>query len=204
VHVWGLDSGNTLRLAIRRVIEIGICDAGLNVDVESLTLRQLHDFTGVTTNIAVTRLGSSEGHERPRAEMLNYMNAPDLNVVDALHMSMSIPILFCPVQFRNGIYTDGAVLNNIPVDGYEKDRTLILCLRHACLSATAGLNGYLQALLSTISMCNEASLKQFCYRLHLDSGNISSISFNASRSEIVHGVLVGMVQTLIYAMKVEN
>lgn len=200
---WGLDSGEKLRESIKRVVQIGLQDLGAaETDAEHLTLKQLQALTGVAVKISVTRLGNFWGHQRPRTELFGPDSHPDVLVVDAIYISMAMPILFCPIRFRDGIYTDGAVMNNLPVENCSGPETIVLTLRTRCLSAYSGFGGYIETLLNTASEpYDEARVFNFPYVLYLDSCGIQATAFHASRSEIIRGVLVGMMQTFVYASR---
>jgi len=200
---WGLDSGEKLRESIKRVVQIGLQDLGASdTDAEHLTLQQLKALTGVAVNISVTRLGDFSGQQRPRTERFGPDTHPDVLLVDAIYISMAMPILFCPIRFRDGIYTDGAVMNNLPVEDCSAPETIVLTLRTRCLSADSGFGGYVETLLNTANESHDkARIASFPFVLYLDSYGIQATAFHASRCEIIRGVLAGMIQTFIYASR---
>ena len=55
---------------------------------------------------------------------LHYFNnelTPDMKILDALRITMSIPILFKPVKYKNQIFVDGALGNNYPIDYFKEE-----------------------------------------------------------------------------------
>ena len=46
---------------------------------------------------------------------INYENEPDLKILDAIHMSIAVPLLISPLYYKNDI-VDGAVIKNYPID----------------------------------------------------------------------------------------
>lgn len=46
--------------------------------------------------------------------------SPDLSISKAVRMSMSIPFFFVPVEYDNDLYVDGGVLNNFPINFFDR------------------------------------------------------------------------------------
>ena len=46
----------------------------------------------------------------------NYEKTPDVKILDALIMSICVPILFKPVTYENKLFVDGGLLSNYPID----------------------------------------------------------------------------------------
>lgn len=58
---------------------------------------------------------------KQRAEVYSAETTPDMPIVDAIRISMSIPIFFQCVRGHNGdIYVDGGVANNFPIRLFDK------------------------------------------------------------------------------------
>ena len=55
-----------------------------------------------------------------KSEYFNYINTPNMIVIEALLMSMNIPLICPPIKYNNNIYFDGAVLDPYP-HNYIKD-----------------------------------------------------------------------------------
>ena len=51
-----------------------------------------------------------------RQELLGYDTTPDLNCIDAIHMSSSLPLLFSKCMHNGDNYIDGGIINNFPLD----------------------------------------------------------------------------------------
>lgn len=65
-------------------------------------------------------------------EDISYLTHPDLNVIDAVIMSSTLPILFCPTILDNKCYIDGGVMANYPIKycidaGKKEDEILGIC-----------------------------------------------------------------------------
>lgn len=74
------------------------------------TLKQLYDLTGKTLFICATALIA-----RKRV-MFSYRSHPDLTVIDALEMSIRMPLIFTPIFFDEDLYIDGGMKCHFPID----------------------------------------------------------------------------------------
>ena len=55
-----------------------------------------------------------------KVEYFNYINSPNMIIIDAIMMSMNIPLICAPIKYNNNIYFDGALLDPYPYN-YIKD-----------------------------------------------------------------------------------
>jgi NTE family protein len=59
---------------------------------------------------------------RQQVKVFSRRRTPDVAVADAVRMSMSIPLFFCPVRFGGEVIVDGGVLSNFPAWAFEEER----------------------------------------------------------------------------------
>lgn len=111
---FGLDSGKGLSAFIRRML-------GLR---QPTTLKQLYDSTGKTLRICVCNVTDR------RAEYWSHETHPDMDLVKALRVSCSVPIMFQAVKVDGKLYVDGAVINCLPVRGNPAE-TLAITFAHS-------------------------------------------------------------------------
>jgi hypothetical protein len=95
---FGLDSGKGLSRFIRRLL-------GLRAP---LTLGQLRAATGKTLRVCVCNLTDR------RAEYWDAASRPDMDVLKALRISCSVPLIFSAVTLEGRVYVDGAVACPLP------------------------------------------------------------------------------------------
>lgn len=74
-----------------------------------ITFAELAKATGKVFVVCVTNL------TKVRREYLSVDTTPDMSVILAVRMSLSVPILYAPVMFEGSIYVDGSVLDNLPI-----------------------------------------------------------------------------------------
>jgi predicted acylesterase/phospholipase RssA len=100
---FGINNGNS----IRKTIETIIMKKGYK---SSITLSELYKSTGKNFIIVVTNLSKF------RAEYLNHETEPELKVIDAIRMSISIPLYFQSVEYKEDYYVDGALSDNFALE----------------------------------------------------------------------------------------
>lgn len=84
---------------------------GLPADV---TMRQLHERTGVEFEVVVTNLTAFRG------EFVHHSTHPDVPVLTALLMSSCVPVVFEPVRYRGELFVDGGISNNYPIERHPR------------------------------------------------------------------------------------
>ena len=105
---------------------------GQPVKMGKLNLRQMYEVTGVDLSVVATDTTNAS------LLILNHRTAPDVPVVNAVHMSMSIPLLWQEVRWRRewGLYrgedlagasiVDGGVLSNFPLELFVSDEPQVI------------------------------------------------------------------------------
>lgn len=195
---YGLDDGATMRNAVMRVLEVGLEHHGRRAEMAPvLTLLDLEHMTGVQVGLAVTRVASlTSSGSAPVAELFTAVTHPNVFVIDALCMSMSVPLLYCPVTYNDSVYVDGGLLNNAPVSGLCTATTLVLRLQEQPFDTQSGLCGYLSAVMSAPAMWIEnAQVESFPNQIMLGSSGVTAFAYGADRSALITAVLDGMACT---------
>ena len=76
----------------------------------NITLLEFYNLTKIEFNIFACSLNDIKQIK------FNYITNPNLELVDALYMSLSIPILFVPLYIDNCFYLDGAIIVGCPIN----------------------------------------------------------------------------------------
>lgn len=97
---------------------------------EDITFNQLYLETGVELKIVTCDIS------REKTNIHNYLNSPDLPVLDAVHASMSIPMVFKPVDlYKDGTCAvDGGTTDNYPLDSVSKPLGFVLTSKERVIS----------------------------------------------------------------------
>ena len=76
----------------------------------TITLLEFYNLTAIEFNIYTCNLTNF------KKEKLNHINTPNLELIDALYMSSSIPVMFVPLYINNCYYLDGGIFVNCPIN----------------------------------------------------------------------------------------
>ena len=82
-------------------------------------------------------------------------DTPDVRIIDAVIASMSLPLIFPPVNINGDLYIDGGVGMNFPVTAFnEPQATLGLCLRtHPLQASTDTLQNSMSSYIMQVMRC---------------------------------------------------
>jgi hypothetical protein len=88
---------------------------------KNITFLQLYK----KTNIHFTVTGSDVVNYR--SVNFNHETYPDMKLITALRITSSIPFVFPPIRYKDGLYTDGCLFDMFNQD-YDNDNLLYVCL----------------------------------------------------------------------------
>lgn len=93
-------------------------------NIDDITFLELYKLTQKNLLIIGTNF------TRAREEVFSHNTTPDMSVVTAVRISMSIPVFFTPVLYNNCYYVDGSITNNFPIKHCNKYTTIGLYIRN--------------------------------------------------------------------------
>ena len=136
---YGFETGNKLERIIRIFIR-------KKAEDDNITFRDLFLKTGKTLIITGTCLNTRE------CEYFSYINNPDMSVIKAIRISISIPFVFIAPKIGSKLYVDGGIVENYPLNAYEdKDEILGFLLKDKVGSKEIdGLDEYSLAIVQCI------------------------------------------------------
>ena len=106
INDWGLDNGELNK----KLFKAALINKNLNPDI---TFLELYNITKKNLIICGTNLTTE------RTEYFNYINYPNMSVIDAILISCCFPVVYAPIKFNNCLYVDGGVLANYPIEYFE-------------------------------------------------------------------------------------
>ena len=112
---YGLDPGKKILTAVETFLKE-------KYDVNDITFIELYNKNKKNLKILTTNYTLS------RNEIFNYINTPDVSVLLAIRMSMSVPFVFTPVEYNGHYYVDGGLTCNFGLFCCDKDTTLGLAI----------------------------------------------------------------------------
>ena len=92
------------------------------LNVDDITFNELYQKFNINFTIIGTNF--SKGEET----VFNYINTPDMSILIAIRISISIPIIFTPVLYNNEYYVDGALSNIFPINHCNQETTISINL----------------------------------------------------------------------------
>ena len=102
---YGLDDGRNIIIFMKKILST------VNIGPD-ITFKQLYNLTKKKLIIVATCLNTQS------TESFAYDTHPDMSVLLAMRMSISIPIYFTPVTYNNKLYVDGACTDSFPIHLY--------------------------------------------------------------------------------------
>lgn len=90
---------------------------------QNLTFKELYKKTN---NILII---NSSNITKKINEVFDYLLTPDMEILKAVRMSISVPFIFSPVKFNNCLYVDGGIINSFMYiwaikNRYKKDNII--------------------------------------------------------------------------------
>jgi predicted patatin/cPLA2 family phospholipase len=76
----------------------------------SVTLKEFYEYSGVELNIIVSEINAF------KYEVLSHKTYPDLDLIKALTMSASLPVIFTPHFLDDKCFIDGGIFSNYPLN----------------------------------------------------------------------------------------
>jgi len=145
INLFGFHEPQKLHRLIRLLID-------KKTNVQNITFKQ--HFEKYKIKIVITSSCLSEY----KCYYFSYENVPDLPIIDAITMSICIPILFQPIKYDNKLFVDGALYDNYPIfeatQKYKKEDILgfFLLNNHSCKKEIDNIQDYLIVLLKSIDV----------------------------------------------------
>ncbi len=153
-----------------------------------INFNQLFNHTGIELNIVCCDVS------RKQTLIHNHKNSPDLSVLDAVHTSMSIPLIFKPVDlYHDGTSgVDGGTTDNYPLDAVSKPLGFILTTKEAVIKTRfTKIKGPFDYIMGMIEMLaashnNEIFSKQenIDRTIFIDTLGIGALDFNITPEQI--------------------
>lgn len=92
--------------------------------VNDITFKELYKLTKKKIGIIGTNLSKN------REEYFSLETTPDMSILIAIKISISIPIILSPVFYNESYYADGGIVNNFPINYCNKKNTLGIILHN--------------------------------------------------------------------------
>lgn len=104
----GLTDGEKIKAFLEKITKS-------RTGISNITFQQLYEITNRELIIVGSCLTDKQ------CVYFSYKTHPAFHVIDAVRISISIPLFFTPVVIDNKTYVDGGMMNNYPIDLYDHD-----------------------------------------------------------------------------------
>lgn len=190
---FGLDDGQFKRKVFQKILskKHHSCD---------ITFAELAKKTGKNFVVCGANVSKS------RLEGFNFITHPRMSVVEAIHISTCIPVIFKPVMYNGDMYLDGAVFDSTPVslvcDRRDKHDTLAFVIQVKPIETMTNLLDFFNKITHFYSQgpreydCHVCNIS--CHDLRRNSVQTSWFGRNNSRvsvEELMKYVACGESQT---------
>jgi predicted acylesterase/phospholipase RssA len=128
---FGLDTGKGLRTFIRRIL-------GVRPGRRRMSLKDVYRTTGKTLRICVCNVTDCV------PEYWTHATHPDVDLVTALRISCSVPVIFKSVRYKGKVYVDGAIVDPLPI--VDPDRTLAIAFDNTRSGSLETMGDFIGAL----------------------------------------------------------
>lgn len=113
---------NFLNIFSNYGIENGIIITGIisqillqKTEIPEITFSQLFIKTKIGFHITGSCLDTK------KTELFNHIETPNMKIIDAIRISISLPGFFTPIVLNEKTYIDGGVLNNYPINYFSDE-----------------------------------------------------------------------------------
>lgn len=186
VNKFGLESGK----GITTWIETLLLKKGFK---KSLSFKELNCKFGVHFKVYVTNISTY------KYTYFDHENTPELSVIKAIRMAITVPFFFTMQKYNEHVYVDGALINNYPIEQSirkdNKDNSNIIgvhLLEHdpnkPCLFQINNIDDYIyhifkcfitqSQIYNNCSNSNNVTINEQTINVHTNTLSKSSISFN--------------------------
>jgi predicted acylesterase/phospholipase RssA len=140
-NVWKINVLNTYEYYLNK----GVCGIELYYDIFgplfrgkdlelTITMKEFYEVSKKNVYLYAVKISTFEITE------FSHLSHPDMKVLDALHATAALPILFKPAEHDGELYTDGGFLLNYPLAKCSADPKTILGIRNAYTENNTNIN----------------------------------------------------------------
>jgi len=190
---YGLNDGEKIINFMKKLT----IDKNLN---ENITFLDLYNTTHKKLIISATCITDS------KLEYFDYINSPNMKVLKAIRLSLSIPYYFTTEKYNGKLYVDGAVLEHLPLSLFRpSDKILGLSLvNNCCINRIDSLEEFTYS----IFYCMRSNMNKFKKNefniIQIDTKKHSLLNFDITKDEKKDLFLSGYNDTITQLTCIES
>ncbi len=105
---YGLDDGTRIKLVLKKLINAKGYDS-------NITFKDFYKKTQINFIVTGACINDKKIH------YFSHTEYPEMKVLDAIRISISIPLIFTPCVYEGKIFIDGGCIDNFPIHLFEND-----------------------------------------------------------------------------------
>lgn len=162
---------------------------------KNATFQEIYDKTNILLILTGTSLNSQ------KTIYYSYLTQPNMKLMDAIHITTSVPLLYESVKMNNDVLIDGGVLDNFPIHLFDKDeyggenkvnsktiglKLLTLDEINNYLPPVTNIKSYIAILINTIyqqSLRIHIHEEDWKRTIKINIGTINSFNFNIKNED---------------------
>jgi len=176
---YGLDNGNKITIVFNKMF------VAKNIN-PNITFKDMHVCNKKTLIITATCVNDKKVY------YFSHETSPDMPIIIALRMSISIPLYFTPVLYKGNLYIDGGCIDNYPIHLFNNslnkncmDEVIGLCISNI-KNTSNDINNIEEYVYHTIQCLMEGhtinSIKGYEYcSIKIESTDVSSVDFTLDK-----------------------
>lgn len=108
LNKYGLDDGSRIIMVVKKMF----MNKGIS---ENVSFKELHDVNNKKIIMTVTCINDKNAY------YYSVDTFPDMSVIKALRMSISVPLYFTPIEHNGYMFVDGGCIDNYPIQLFHDD-----------------------------------------------------------------------------------
>ena len=184
---YGFDNGDN----IMKFLQVLLTEKKIDPEI---TFLQLFEKTKIKFIITGTNIS------KQKIVYFNYKIYPDMKVLTALRITMSIPIIYEYVRFEDDIYVDGGLLDDYPIDYFRKEASETIGFLMYDYSETLNIEKIDEYLYSFL-FCLLKKVNKFKKKIYkkntilIKQNKVGAIDFNISKEDKIELFELGYIST---------
>jgi NTE family protein len=170
------------------------------LNIYNPTFKILYEKTNKILKINGSNLTTSTN------DIFSYNTTPDMNILDAIKISICVPFIFKPVLYNNNLYIDGGLFNNYLINEVKnKKYTLGICLSNLSNINNNNINNIIHYIDIIYNSFYNYKLNFDIYKYQnitiLIKNNINILKQNLSKNDKNNLINIGYDKTFKYLKK---
>lgn len=172
---------------------------------KDITFKELRYLKNNTLTICVTNLNCH------KIEYLSYKKYPDMKISDAIRYAITIPFVFNAKQYKDLLYIDAAIINNISLKRHKPENTIAFIIRDRYGSGEDNkidsLEGYIKNIFRCMSKNHFNNIKKRKKKynlLELNCDEINQLDFALSDEDRKYLYDIGYNKAIIFGKRIKN